>query len=90
MKAAHGQRHVRKQLGVIADGVVGVGLSGDDQALLLMGAVGLALGAGYGYVTPLWVGAGGTVTGLVVLVAGSMRPHRRVPGAAPAAVTASG
>ncbi|MFI7697914.1 hypothetical protein [Nonomuraea sp. NPDC049480] len=51
---------------------------------------GLALGAGYGYVSPLWIGAGVTVAGLVVLVAGSMRPHRRVPGAAPAAVTASG
>ncbi|MDT7558266.1 MAG: transporter, family, inner rane transport protein [Pseudonocardiales bacterium] len=47
---------------------------------------GLAIGAGFGFVSPLWVGAGVTVAGLVVLVAGSVRPSRRVPDAA-AAVT---
>ncbi|MDF2705157.1 MAG: araJ [Nonomuraea muscovyensis] len=40
---------------------------------------GLALGAGYGFVSPLWVGAGITAAGLVVLTAGSVRPHRRAP-----------
>lgn len=34
---------------------------------------GLALGAGFGYVSPLWVGAGLAFGGLVVLVAGSRR-----------------
>jgi DHA1 family inner membrane transport protein len=49
---------------------------------------GLALGAGFGFVSPLWVGAGVTVAGLVVLVAGSsVRPRRTVPGAVPACVT---
>ncbi|MGV9599237.1 MFS transporter [Streptosporangium sandarakinum] len=38
---------------------------------------GLAITAGYGFVSPLWVGAGVTVAGLAVLVAGSVR--RRVP-----------
>ena len=47
---------------------------------------GLAIGAGFGFVSPLWVGAGVTVAGLVVLVAGSVRPSRPVPDAA-AAVT---
>jgi DHA1 family inner membrane transport protein len=47
---------------------------------------GLAIGAGFGFVSPLWVGAGVTVAGLVVLVAGSVRPSRPVPEAA-AAVT---
>ncbi|MET9065166.1 MFS transporter [Streptosporangium sandarakinum] len=41
---------------------------------------GLAIAAGYGFVSPLWVGAGVTVAGLAVLVAGSVR-HRRVPAA---------
>ncbi|MGV9323860.1 MFS transporter [Streptosporangium sandarakinum] len=40
---------------------------------------GLAIAAGYGFVSPLWVGAGVTVAGLAVLVAGSVR--RRVPAA---------
>jgi DHA1 family inner membrane transport protein len=35
----------------------------------------------------LWVGAGVTVAGLVVPVAGSVWPRRRVPGAAPTGVT---
>jgi MFS transporter, DHA1 family, inner membrane transport protein len=49
---------------------------------------GLALGAGFGFVSPLWVGAGATVAGLVVLVAGSsVRPRRTVPGAALVGVT---
>jgi DHA1 family inner membrane transport protein len=48
---------------------------------------GLAIGAGFGFVSPLWVGAGVTAAGLVVLVAGSVYPRRRVPGAAPAGVT---
>ncbi|HEV7788219.1 MAG TPA: MFS transporter [Pseudonocardia sp.] len=48
---------------------------------------GLAIGAGYGFVSPLWVGAGVTVAGLVVLVAGSVRPRRPVSDAAAAAVT---
>ncbi|MCX4545541.1 MFS transporter [Streptomyces sp. NBC_01565] len=39
---------------------------------------GLALAAGYGYVSPLWVGAGVTVAGLVVVAAGSARPIRKV------------
>ncbi|MFF5805067.1 MFS transporter [Streptomyces sp. NPDC012746] len=39
---------------------------------------GLALAAGYGYVSPLWVGAGVTVAGLVVVAAGSARPSRKV------------
>ncbi|MDT7562541.1 MAG: transporter, family, inner rane transport protein [Pseudonocardiales bacterium] len=47
---------------------------------------GLAIGAGFGFVSPLWVGAGVTVAGLVVLVAGPVRPSRPVPDAA-AAVT---
>ncbi|MEW9550297.1 MFS transporter [Nonomuraea sp. NPDC050783] len=37
---------------------------------------GLAIGAGLGYVSPLWVGAGITVAGLAVLVAASARPAR--------------
>jgi DHA1 family inner membrane transport protein len=45
---------------------------------------GLAIGAGFGFVSPLWVGAGVTVAGLVVLVAGSVRPRRPVPDAAAA------
>jgi DHA1 family inner membrane transport protein len=49
---------------------------------------GLAIGAGFGFVSPLWVGAGVTVAGLVVLVAGSsVRPRRTVPGAVPAGIT---
>jgi MFS transporter, DHA1 family, inner membrane transport protein len=48
---------------------------------------GLAIGAGFGFVSPLWVGAGVTVAGLVVLVAGSVRPRRPVSDAAAAAVT---
>jgi MFS transporter, DHA1 family, inner membrane transport protein len=34
---------------------------------------GLALDAGFGFVSPLWVGAAVTVTGLLVLAAGSLR-----------------
>ncbi|WP_204284854.1 MFS transporter [Microbispora amethystogenes] len=34
---------------------------------------GLALAAGYGYVSPLWVGAGLALAGLVVVTAGSLR-----------------
>jgi MFS transporter, DHA1 family, inner membrane transport protein len=48
---------------------------------------GLAIGAGFGFVSPLWVGAGVTVVGLVVLVAGSVRPSRPVPDTAAAGVT---
>jgi DHA1 family inner membrane transport protein len=49
---------------------------------------GLAIGAGFGFVSPLWVGAGVTVAGLVVLVAGSsVRPRRTVPGVVPAGIT---
>jgi DHA1 family inner membrane transport protein len=48
---------------------------------------GLAIGAGFGFVSPLWVGAGVTVAGLIVLVAGSVRPRRQVSDAAAAAVT---
>ncbi|MGW7482179.1 MFS transporter, partial [Nonomuraea muscovyensis] len=48
---------------------------------------GLALGAGYGFVSPLWVGAGITVAGLVVLMAGSVWPHRRAPDTVPAVAT---
>jgi MFS transporter, DHA1 family, inner membrane transport protein len=48
---------------------------------------GLAIGAGYGFVSPLWVGAGVTAAGLVVLVAGSVRPRRPVPAAAAAGIT---
>ncbi len=40
---------------------------------------GLALGAGLGYVSPLWVGAGATLAGLAVLVAGSLRPRHHAP-----------
>src|SRR5690606_25096390 len=35
---------------------------------------GLAIGAGFGFVSPLWTGAGLTVAGLVLLVAGTWRP----------------
>lgn len=45
---------------------------------------GLAIAAGYGFVSPLWVGAGLAVAGLVVVVAGS-RGGDAVPAAAPAA-----
>ncbi|WP_433440427.1 MFS transporter [Nonomuraea sp. CA-141351] len=48
---------------------------------------GLALGAGLGFVSPLWVGAGVTAAGLVVLVAGSVRPRRQAPDTVPADVT---
>ncbi|MCX5193077.1 MFS transporter [Streptomyces sp. NBC_00249] len=36
---------------------------------------GLAIGAGYGFVSPLWVGAGVTVAAVVVVVAGSVKPR---------------
>ena len=39
---------------------------------------GLAIGAGFGFVSPLWVGAAVTAVGLVVLLAGSVRPRRVV------------
>ncbi|MFG1608564.1 MFS transporter [Actinoplanes sp. NPDC049265] len=38
---------------------------------------GLAIGAGFGYVSPLWVGAGVVAAGLVVLAGGTMAPQRR-------------
>jgi len=41
---------------------------------------GLAIGAGFGFVSPLWVGAGVTAVGLVVLLGGSVRPRRAVAG----------
>ncbi len=37
---------------------------------------GLTLAAGFGFVSPLWVGAGVTAAGLVVLMVGSVRPMR--------------
>ncbi|WP_431906858.1 MFS transporter [Nonomuraea jabiensis] len=40
---------------------------------------GLALGAGFGFVSPLWVGAGITLGGLIVLLAGSALPTRGTP-----------
>jgi MFS transporter, DHA1 family, inner membrane transport protein len=44
---------------------------------------GLALDAGFGYASPLRVGAGLTAVGLVVLLAGSVRPGHWAPDAAP-------
>jgi DHA1 family inner membrane transport protein len=46
---------------------------------------GLALGAGFGFVSPLWVGAGITLAGLAVLAAGSALPNHRTPAAADSA-----
>ncbi|HEX5405408.1 MAG TPA: MFS transporter [Pseudonocardiaceae bacterium] len=46
-------------------------------------AGGLALGAGLGFVSPLWVGAGGTLAGFILLAAGSIRPRRQVASAKP-------
>ncbi|SFJ30308.1 MFS transporter, DHA1 family, inner membrane transport protein [Amycolatopsis sacchari] len=46
---------------------------------------GLALGAGFGYVSPLWVGAALAVAGLAVLGVGSLRPRQARTGNAPAA-----
>jgi len=37
---------------------------------------GLTLAAGFGFASPLWVGAGLALTGLLVLLAGSVQPHR--------------
>ncbi|NRQ31851.1 MFS transporter [Nonomuraea sp. NN258] len=59
---------------------------------------GLALAAGHGFTSPLWVGAGTTVAGLLVLVAGSIRtrgghaPEPAVQGGAdvPTRTTGSG
>ncbi|MFJ9902672.1 MFS transporter [Streptomyces sp. NPDC101152] len=45
---------------------------------------GLALAAGYGFVSPLWVGAGLALAGLVVVAAGSMGGRSRVSGTAAA------
>ncbi|MFC5826269.1 hypothetical protein [Nonomuraea insulae] len=39
---------------------------------------GLGLGAGLGFVSPLWIGAAITAAGLIVLLGGSLRPRRRV------------
>ncbi|TMR21485.1 MFS transporter [Nonomuraea turkmeniaca] len=47
---------------------------------------GLAIAAGYGFVSPLWVGAGVTAAGLAVLVAGSVRPRRPAPAEPPVGV----
>ncbi|WP_338324745.1 MFS transporter [Nonomuraea polychroma] len=47
---------------------------------------GLAIAAGYGFVSPLWVGAGITAAGLAVLAAGSVRPRRRLPATPPVRV----
>lgn len=46
---------------------------------------GLAIGAGLGWVSPLWVGAGFAATGLVVLLAAT-RAERTTPAAEPVAV----
>ncbi|MFE9256472.1 MFS transporter [Streptomyces sp. NPDC006879] len=43
---------------------------------------GLALAAGFGFVSPLWVGAAVTVAGLLVLVIGSLKPQAQVAPAA--------
>ncbi|WNI15594.1 MFS transporter [Actinacidiphila sp. ITFR-21] len=51
---------------------------------------GLALGAGFGYISPLWVGAGVTAAGLLVLAAGSVRPGRTEADAAPAEAAPAG
>jgi DHA1 family inner membrane transport protein len=40
---------------------------------------GLALAAGLGFVSPLWVGAAITVAGTLVLLAGTAKAHGRVP-----------
>jgi MFS transporter, DHA1 family, inner membrane transport protein len=48
---------------------------------------GLAIAAGYGFVSPLWVGAGVTAAGLAVLVAASVRSRRRMSTASPVGVT---
>ncbi|MEU8774530.1 MFS transporter [Streptomyces sp. NPDC048606] len=45
---------------------------------------GLAIGAGYGFISPLWAGAGVTVAGLVVLAAGSIRSGGAAKAVAPA------
>jgi DHA1 family inner membrane transport protein len=46
---------------------------------------GLAIGAGLGFTSPLWVGAAVTAAGLLLLLAGSVRPRRLVgAGATPA------
>jgi DHA1 family inner membrane transport protein len=48
--------------------------SGANIAAFNIGnALGAWLGAGLGFVSPLWVGAGTTVAGLAVLVAASAR-----------------
>jgi DHA1 family inner membrane transport protein len=39
---------------------------------------GLAIGAGLGFTSPLWVGAAVTAAGLLLLLAGSVRPRRLV------------
>ncbi|WP_305783772.1 MFS transporter [Symbioplanes lichenis] len=44
---------------------------------------GLAIGAGFGYVSPLWVGAGVVAAGLVVLVAGTVAPQPRTAATEP-------
>ncbi|HEX4357721.1 MAG TPA: MFS transporter [Pseudonocardia sp.] len=51
---------------------------------------GLAIGAGFGFVSPLWVGAGVTAVGLVVLLGGSVRPRRAVGGGSRAGVGVTG
>jgi len=44
---------------------------------------GLAIGAGLGFTSPLWVGAAVTAAGLLLLLAGSVRPRRLVGAGAP-------
>ncbi|HWN33638.1 MAG TPA: MFS transporter [Pseudonocardia sp.] len=51
---------------------------------------GLAIGAGFGFVSPLWVGAGVTAVGLVVLLGGSVRPRRAVADGSPTGVGVTG
>ncbi|GHF50314.1 DHA1 family inner membrane transport protein [Amycolatopsis bartoniae] len=50
---------------------------------------GLALGAGFGYVSPLWVGAGLGVAGLAVLAAGSVRSRQPASGGTSATAVAA-
>jgi DHA1 family inner membrane transport protein len=51
---------------------------------------GLAIGAGFGFVSPLWVGAAVTAVGLVVLLGGSVRPRRVVAGGSRAGAGVAG
>ncbi|MEV4461504.1 MFS transporter [Microbispora sp. NPDC049633] len=50
---------------------------------------GLAIAAGHGFVSPLWVGAGVTAAGLAVLAAGSTRPRSRASAAPPESASAA-